>query len=210
MRMRDRQRLQKKTLNVIGLSLVSCPICKDKFKNWRGVSAHIYQCHKGRKFCMTCHVELTSENRGNYKETNTNPNWCQNCRRKYHRDRESRLYKIPKERIKFLIRSHRYLDKQRASLLGLLGDRCVTCGFDNPLALQIDHIRNDGARERAKYHTNKNGRLQCSPVYYRNILKKLREGSEDYQLLCANCNMIKRRKNELEKRNQRKLSLVRT
>ena len=60
--------------------------------------------------------------------------------------------------------------------LMVLGRKCVRCGFDDIRALQIDHINNDGYKEnRVKmYH------------------KILRGDTEGYQVLCANCNWIKR------------------
>jgi len=56
----------------------------------------------------------------------------------------------------------------------------------NPIALQIDHVNNDGAKDRKVY-----GVKATSNQYYRRILKKLKEGSKDYQTLCAYCNWVK-------------------
>ena len=191
-----RQRRQKQQLNVLGISLIQCPLCEDKFRNWRGVSAHIFQRHKGRKFCAICHVELTPENAGDYNYQHAN--WCQVCRRKYHRERQRRLYRIPEEREKFRRRGNRHTDKLRNALLDSLGRKCVVCGFDNPLALAIDHINGNGAQERKQFHK---GKHKTSPAYYRHILEKIKNGSQDYQILCSNCNTIKQRKIELERRN---------
>lgn len=58
----------------------------------------------------------------------------------------------------------------------LLGNRCARCGFDDRRALQINRI--DGAPR-----GNNNNR-----AYYREILNAL----VYYQLLCANCGLIKR------------------
>ncbi len=62
-----------------------------------------------------------------------------------------------------------------------LGNKCAMCGFSDPRALQIDHVNGDGAEER-KMATS-------SSAYYRHMLKR---GLEHYQILCANCNWIKR------------------
>lgn len=59
-----------------------------------------------------------------------------------------------------------------------LGSQCIRCGFDDRRALCIDHI-NGGGRE----HRKKVGGAH----YFREILRDL----SSYQLLCANCNMIK-------------------
>jgi hypothetical protein len=59
----------------------------------------------------------------------------------------------------------------------MLGGKCVHCGFSDWRALQIDHI----------HHVGKNREKQ-------NVInnKILMGETEDYQLLCANCNWIKR------------------
>jgi hypothetical protein len=203
-RIYNRKKWQKDHLIKNVETAVSCPICGEKFRNWRGISAHVFQRHKGHKFCSICHIELTVANTGKYY---IHANFCQNCRRKYHRERGERLYKDPVEREKFHVRQDKHTDNQRQILLDLLGNHCVICGFNNPLALQIDHVNNNGAEERAKYRTTKNGKNQCSLKYYRVIREKLKQGSKEYQLLCANCNAIKRRTLEIEHRNLRKLQV---
>ncbi len=71
--------------------------------------------------------------------------------------------------------------RQRAELLALLGGRCKECGFDNPIALQVDHVNGDGATER-----------RALTAATRILLRRVREHPDRYQLLCANCNIIKR------------------
>lgn len=72
--------------------------------------------------------------------------------------------------------------RQRRELLALLGGRCNECGFDNPLALQVDHVNGGGNIQRR-------GGLWASPA---NLLRIVRSDPDEYQLLCANCNIIKR------------------
>lgn len=62
----------------------------------------------------------------------------------------------------------------------ILGRKCVRCGFDDVRALQVDHIEGGGSRERKEKGT--------WTVYY-NVVKT---GGKGYQILCANCNVIKR------------------
>jgi hypothetical protein len=82
------------------------------------------------------------------------------------------------------IRRNSYI-KKRIELINLMGGKCVICGFSDYRALQIDHINGGGSNEinRCK-NTNK---------YYQDI-KNLsnEERNKKYQLLCANCNWIKR------------------
>lgn len=71
--------------------------------------------------------------------------------------------------------------RQREILLALLGGKCRECGFDNPLALQVDHVNGNGATERREI-----------TAAVRVLIRRVREHPDHYQLLCANCNVIKR------------------
>ena len=81
-----------------------------------------------------------------------------------------------------------YNVKYRMSVLEMLGLECVQCGFSDIRALQIDHVNGDGFKER------KTERVIGNP--YKVMLKKVIEGSKDYQILCANCNWIKKVENK--------------
>jgi hypothetical protein len=68
----------------------------------------------------------------------------------------------------------------------ILGNRCSRCGFEDHRALQIDHILDDGAVDRR-------GHNGCGSAVWKIYVRIVRGGYEDvYQLLCANCNWIKR------------------
>lgn len=67
-----------------------------------------------------------------------------------------------------------------------MGGECVSCGFNDYRALQIDHINSDGKFERHLLRRND---------YYSNVLKSYLAGEKRYQLLCCNCNWIKREEN---------------
>ena len=67
-----------------------------------------------------------------------------------------------------------------------LGGKCANCGYKDRRALQIDHIHGDGAAERAS------GFGRGSVPFWRRVLDI---GSARYQVLCANCNWIKRLEN---------------
>lgn len=73
-----------------------------------------------------------------------------------------------------------YNTRLRGKILAQLGIRCSKCGFDDARALEIDHKNGGGTEER---------RRLSYPTYYLHVLRNL----ENYQVLCANCNMIKRR-----------------
>lgn len=68
---------------------------------------------------------------------------------------------------------------KRKILLDSLGGKCIQCGFSDYRALQVDHILGGGSIERRE----KSG-IQLWNHMIKNISK--------YQILCANCNWIKR------------------
>lgn len=70
--------------------------------------------------------------------------------------------------------------KIRNEIYDLLGKKCVRCGFDDERALQVDHLNNDGYLLR-KTITNT-----------LSFLKHIKKTPQKYQILCANCNWIKR------------------
>lgn len=68
----------------------------------------------------------------------------------------------------------------KAKILLLLGNRCVACGMDDPRVLCIDHKHGDGYQER------KSGIKTGYKAY-----KIIQKDPDRFQLLCANCNLIK-------------------
>lgn len=87
----------------------------------------------------------------------------------------------------------RYWKTIRKTITELLGSQCANPygQHDKPYtderALQIDHV-NGGGRKAAKQFKNRYS-------YHLSIIKEIRAGSKDYQLLCANCNWIKKCEN---------------
>ena len=82
--------------------------------------------------------------------------------------------------------------ERRQIFFDILGSECKTCGFKDKRALQIDHLHNDGAVQRKKYGGSLNE--------YRHYLKHQDEIPIQFQILCANCNWIKRADLEQSKR----------
>ena len=67
----------------------------------------------------------------------------------------------------------------RLKIVDLLGGKCVSCGYTDKRALVIDHIKNNGSIERKEYTRN-------------GLLKRVLTHMDEYQVLCCNCNVIKR------------------
>ncbi len=73
----------------------------------------------------------------------------------------------------------------RREVVQLLGSVCIKCGYDDHRALQVDHVHGGGTHELKRY---------SGSSYLYKVRKEITSGR--YQLLCANCNWIKR--NELK------------
>jgi len=84
-----------------------------------------------------------------------------------------------------------YHRKLKAAIISLLGNKCAICRYSG-VALQVDHVNNDGNEERKKFVNGGSSR------YWKFILDKVKAGSGDYQLLCANYNMEKELKRRVK------------
>jgi hypothetical protein len=76
--------------------------------------------------------------------------------------------------------------KIRQRVLDSLGGRCVQCGICDSRVLQIDHVFGGGNRAE-KVRRN---RKRSWVAYYYEVIRDAKSGK--YQLLCANCNWIKK------------------
>lgn len=76
--------------------------------------------------------------------------------------------------------------KVRNTLFDILGKNCARCGFSDLRALQIDHKNGNGAQERRKLGLS---------GFYNFYWKKPELARKLLQILCANCNWIKRSEN---------------
>ena len=98
------------------------------------------------------------------------------------REYQRAYYQANKERMRIPRRyaQRRYANRLRLDVLEILGGKCRGCGTTDHRVLQVDHIGGNGNLERKR-------------TYREAILQKIRQGEiGGYQLLCANCNWIKR------------------
>lgn len=79
-------------------------------------------------------------------------------------------------------RNYRRRLRQRA--VEALGGKCIQCGFDNWRALNIDHVYGGGSRE-----------TKSNPIKPQHDVVA-GQRLDEFQLLCANCNSIKRYTNK--------------
>lgn len=114
------------------------------------------------KKCTDCQVSLTD---ANYTPTSNGHSLkyvCKPCRSN---------------------RNAQYALQRRMKVLEAYGCKCNYCGYDKPLALEVDHIFNDGKQERKEKKIKD---------FYRFLIQN-NYPKDRYQLLCANCNYIKQK-----------------
>jgi hypothetical protein len=98
------------------------------------------------------------------------------ARRKYYREHQCKVRR-----------------ETRLKIIKALGGECVKCGIKDKRVLQVDHINGGGCKE-LRLIDSKLGRYK----YAKKIIAQAKKGK--YQLLCANCNWIKRFENGEEGR----------
>ena len=96
--------------------------------------------------------------------------------------------KVKATRIRRRAKSRLYqrnkIRKQRLKIIEYLGAKCKWCGFTDWRALQVDHVNGRGTKENKKIGN------------YKVLGQVMTDTSGKYQLLCANCNWIKKYEND--------------
>lgn len=90
-----------------------------------------------------------------------------------------------KDKVYWKVVTKKYRDRSRQLLIDILGSKCAICGFSDIRALQFDHINSNGSQERKN-------RFATTTVMIYYYLKHIDEAKRHIQILCANCNWIKR------------------
>lgn len=146
------------------------------------------------KWCPLCRLwkehALFGKNKNSASGLST---LCKDCKNSFDkkRDRRREVTGAPPQTEQTRDRKKAYRQKLRKSVVAFLGGRCQspTCstvnedgtkGCTDERCLQVDHVYGDGSKERKE--------LNISAFY----LKVLADATGAYQLLCANCNWIKR------------------
>jgi hypothetical protein len=118
-----------------------------------------------------------------------NKDWLNEKSRKYNQEHKEQLHE----------NSVRYRYNLRIKVIERFGSVCAKCGFNDWRALEVDHIHGGGTKERKA--------MPSQLVYYRMLLNLSdKELKGNYQLLCANCNVIKKcESNEYSKTHKTKV-----
>jgi len=119
--------------------------------------------HKGHGLCVKCWEKIIRN------KTPKRKKW-----QKEHRENN-------RERVRE--NDTKYNHNLRQKVVDALGGECKKCGFRDIRALQIDHINGGGYQEIKRFSAK--GR-------YKLVLESIERKENKYQLLCANCNWIKR------------------
>lgn len=135
--------------------------------------------------CLDCGNE--------FKVKSTSSKRCEVCQKKYRKnyqrekDKERHIRMPDKVRQEKRNQARKRAITLRSIVHQLLGNQCVRCGYNDGRALQVDHINGDGFIDRAKRFS--------ATSYYLYVIKEIENKTKRYQLLCANCNWIKRHEN---------------
>ena len=130
------------------------------------------------KICRRCGKE--------YIITGGRSLYCLECKRK--RDREQNIncakewHKIHKDEQR-LKKKTRY-KAMKIRIQQILGGKCDYCGMTDHRCLQIDHVNGGGRRDKRNFDSVE--------AYFREVQRSVSAKEGKYQLLCANCNCIKR------------------
>lgn len=138
-------------------------------KQWSRKHKDCKQCggngrpHKGRGLCVRCWERLSRN------KTPKRKKW----------QKEYRVKSIEKIRKN----NDKYNHSLRKQVIDCFGGKCKKCGFGDKRALQIDHINGGGYQEIKNLSAKQR---------YKLVLESVSRKENKYQLLCANCNWIKR------------------
>lgn len=151
---------------------------RKQIKAIRAKSQKWYYSEKGKAYRLRYSKEYYRANKKHIRARNNE--WIRKNKARHDkaRKRYSRL-NVVKERL----RSREWRRVIRTEVLDLLGGVCCKCGFDDRRALQIDHVKGGGLYD---YNRSPGG------VYLSRVKRHIKRGGKKYQLLCANCNWIKR------------------
>lgn len=141
----------------------------------------IHKINKNRELCNNCNIILTEDNQFEFHKINKT-SLCKICtleKSRKHKNIEDKVigYKSLLQRRK---ENKTYTLNIRRKLIEGYGGKCECCKESEYMFLTIDHINNDGAKERKEF-SNDMGK------FYRKLIES-NYPKDNYRLLCYNCN----------------------
>lgn len=171
------KQLTQDQLRVQITDMHTCVICASSFKNRQSIYLHMNKVHGIRfrqtdyRCCSGCKIELNDEN------------WHKTARR------GNRYLCVKCQNARTNANSRACRRKTKLEMILAYGGQCQCCGERTPEFLTIDHIFNDGARDREKFgHYAKNRPRPSSGSAFFYYLKRNGWPKDRFQLLCFNCN----------------------
>lgn len=157
---------------MVGKIQTICVRCEAPFETWR----YLVRQGRGRHCSDECRIADQMDAReGQLTKAGLKSRRFREKNPEYYRTEDKREYK----RV--------WMQNRMAGLKALiyekLGDHCARCGFNDQRALCIDHVNGGGYVELRS----------TSVITY--LKKVLDDTSGTYQILCQNCNWIKRHEN---------------
>ena len=152
-----------------------------------------------KKVCSMCKQNLPVANFGKTRDVYIRKkdgvrveNWyyngrCKSCASKASHEWLSK----PENAEKSYQQARKWREELKATVYRHYGGECVCCGEDNSWFLTLDHINNDGHKERPRPIPGAYRKRIISTGYYRMIIDN--GFPTDLQLMCYNCNCGKQR-----------------
>lgn len=152
---------------------------------------------KSEKVCTGCKKLLSAENFGLTKDVHTSKvtgktstkyylnSKCKPCARKQTREwaYANRDYMFNKTR--------EWRETLKKAVYEHYGGKCICCGEEDYMFLTLDHINNDGHKERTRPAPGELRKRKIGGDYYKHIIDS--GFPDDLQLMCYNCNCGKQR-----------------
>ena len=145
-----------------------------------GDKAKYYRTQYGENLCKSCYTK--ADYRANRDGRSEDKRAKQ---REYYRNNpEVRA----RTRARSIETNRESYQKYREAIFDLKGRKCVRCGYDaNERALQFDHINGGGAKQQREMRG------------WRKRFEWMLKNPNEIQILCSNCNQIKRSESSNEK-----------
>jgi predicted restriction endonuclease len=134
-------------------------------KIWRAKNPDYYRVEMQLQVCPRCGKIVSRDSKSEY---------CKDCRKIVRREKHSAFC---------LARYH----KHRRAVIAAYGGKCACCGETEYDFLEVDHIANDGAADRAKHGAGRKGKAGSN--WYAWVVKN--DFPSGLQILCANCHLAK-------------------
>ncbi len=141
---------------------------------------------EGVKKCNTCgEVKPLAD----FNTRNIAKGWYKSLCRACESARFKRYYEANADEMRARQREYHktWKDKRFEQVLDALGHECACCGESNPQALTVDHIHNDGWKEKRGPGRPRAGRALWSRI------RKEGYPKDRYRILCFNCNCGRQR-----------------